>query len=113
MLQEARFIKRKQKFKCEVCGQEVDGNGYTNHCPRCMASKHVDNNPGDRACTCHGIMEPIGIEYRHGKEYVIQRCIKCGHTRPNKVDSSDNRDTVYLIARGGWNQSAFQRKNKS
>lgn len=109
MLEGSRFTRTKQNFECDVCGQEVKGNGYTNHCPECLASKHVDNNPGDRACSCHGVMEPIGLEYKNGKEYVIQRCEKCGHTRPNKVAPEDNRETVYLVASGAWRRSLFQR----
>ncbi|MBR6751902.1 MAG: RNHCP domain-containing protein, partial [Alphaproteobacteria bacterium] len=43
-----QFVKRVENFTCAHCGAEVFGNGYTNHCPKCLWSRHVDNNPGDR-----------------------------------------------------------------
>ncbi|GIW69886.1 MAG: hypothetical protein KatS3mg101_0633 [Patescibacteria group bacterium] len=55
------FQKKKENFICKNCGYFVIGNGYTNHCPRCLYSEHVDINPGDRANTCEGLMEPVGI----------------------------------------------------
>ncbi|HYC79501.1 MAG TPA: RNHCP domain-containing protein, partial [Candidatus Binatia bacterium] len=54
------FQRTPENFVCENCGTKVSGNGYTNHCPNCLYSKHVDNNPGDRLNKCHGLMEPIG-----------------------------------------------------
>ena len=110
MLEEAHFTRRKEDFTCGICGEQVHGNGYTNHCPKCLASKHVDDkNPGDRASICHGMMEPVGFEIRHGKEYVIQKCEKCGHTRPNKVAPEDSRETLRLVACGLWSRSYFQK----
>lgn len=109
MLEKAQFIRKTEDFTCEVCGTEVKGNGYTNHCPNCLSSKHVDINPGDRAATCQGVMEPVGMEIRNGKEYIIHQCEKCGHTRPNKVAPNDNRETLRLVASGMWMRSKFQR----
>ena len=54
-----KFTKRKENFICENCGHFVVGNGFTNHCPNCFFSKHVDINPGDRLCSCNGLMKPI------------------------------------------------------
>ena len=51
----ATFIRKTEDFICEHCGREVRGNGYTNHCPYCLWSKHVDINPGDRAAGCGGL----------------------------------------------------------
>ena len=59
-----QFQRKKENFVCEHCGQEVIGNGYTNHCPSCLHSKHVDINPGDRAETCGGLMEPVDLELK-------------------------------------------------
>jgi len=50
-----KFQKKKEDFKCEKCGREVIGTGYTNHCPDCLWSKHVDVNPGDRQSKCLGL----------------------------------------------------------
>lgn len=38
------FTRVIEDFICENCGTEVKGNGYTNHCPKCLWSKHVDKD---------------------------------------------------------------------
>lgn len=92
------FIKKEEDFICEKCGFEVVGNGYTNHCPQCLWSKHVDISPGDRREMCGGLMKPINIEKR-GKEYtIIHKCIKCGFERPNKAVKEDNFDMIVQVS---------------
>ncbi len=92
------FIRRKEDFVCGKCGFEVEGNGYTNHCPQCLWSKHVDIFPGDRAEICGGLMEPIRVE-KKGKEYtIIHKCIKCGIERPNKAVKEDNFDMLVQVS---------------
>lgn len=93
------FQRRIENFRCEHCGQEVVGNGYTNHCPNCLWSKHVDVNPGDREAACGGLMEPIGYETRNGAGYLTQRCVRCGHERKNKLGDADNRDALLRLMR--------------
>ena len=96
----SKFKKKVEDFICEHCGAEVAGNGYTNHCPKCLWSKHVDINPGDRAASCGGLMEPAHIEGSTGKGYmIIHRCVRCGHTRKNSVLASDDTDAVIALAR--------------
>lgn len=64
---------------CEVCGTQVVGNGYTDHCPNCLYSKHVDSRtPGDRSSDCHGLLKPIGIRYKNSKYQIQYCCTKCG-----------------------------------
>ena len=93
------FTKKLENFVCERCGTEVIGNGYTNHCSTCLWSKHVDIDPGDRAAACGGMMEPIAVEGSTGKGYSIQhKCEKCGFTRRNGVDPTDNPDAVMELA---------------
>jgi hypothetical protein len=89
-----KFQRNTEDFTCEQCGAEVVGNGYTNHCPKCLWCKHVDINPGDRAATCQGLMEPV--DAAHGGEgYVIlYRCIKCGFERRNKASKDDDFDVI-------------------
>ena len=45
-------------FTCKNCGRVVvpEGAGSThrNHCPNCLCSLHVDEEPGDRASSCGG-----------------------------------------------------------
>lgn len=85
------FIKKIEDFTCEVCGTKVKGTGFTNHCPNCLWSKHVDEQvPGDRKSNCQGLMEPINVEINHGEYSLLHRCQKCGKEMKNKVDSEDN-----------------------
>lgn len=92
-----RFQRRAEDFVCAECGFEVIGNGYTNHCPRCLYSQHVDIHPGDRAAACEGLMEPIGIE-PFGKSWkILHRCQSCGHERKNKVVAVDEFDAIVAL----------------
>ena len=60
MIGEKRFTRTIENFTCGICGTEVKGSGYTDHCPKCLWSEHVDIFPGDRKAECGGLMEPIG-----------------------------------------------------
>ena len=100
MLEKSKFTKIDEEFICENCGKKVHKLGYTsrNHCPYCLHSKHLDINPGDRLETCHGILEPIGLEQNSKKGYVIIfKCKKCGMIRKNKVAKDDNMDLVIKL----------------
>lgn len=92
-----KFKKTVENFTCENCGEGVDGDGYTNHCPHCLWSKHVDNFPGDRANTCCGLMEPIDTEESGGEWRVVQKCQKCGKIHKNKLSITDSFDRVVKI----------------
>ena len=84
-------------FVCDNCGKKVTKLGYScrNHCPYCLHSKHVDKNPGDREESCHGMLEPIGLETDSKKGYVIIfKCKKCGMIRKNKAAEDDNMDLI-------------------
>jgi rubrerythrin len=99
-----QFQRKKEDFVCENCGAKVIGNGYTNHCPHCLYSKHVDINPGDREEDCGGLMEPIDLELKDGKYSVVHRCKKCGFIRRNKVCDEDNFETVLELAKNKTNK---------
>lgn len=92
------FIKNTENFVCEKCGKGVEGNGYTNHCPQCLWSKHVDIFPGDRAGTCGGMMEPVGVTKKGGEYTITHRCIKCGFVKPNKAVKDDNFDMIVQVS---------------
>ena len=94
-----KFQRNIEDFKCEKCGNEVIGDGYTNHCPRCLYSKHVDINPGDRASSCGVLMEQISIEKKNGEERIIHRCKKCGFEKANKIQKDDNFDLIVEISK--------------
>ena len=85
----------------KIVGKKVNKLGYScrNHCPTCLHSKHVDKNPGDREETCHGILEPIGIDTNSKKGYVIIfKCKKCGMIRKNKVAEDDDMDLIIKLS---------------
>ena len=93
-----QFQRKVENFKCEHCGQMVEGNGYTNHCPYCLWSKHVDNNPGDRANKCGGMMMPIDYEIkRSGTYFIIHKCLQCGTIKRNKVSPKDHLEVLMKI----------------
>ena len=85
-----RFRKTVEDFTCGRCGASVRGDGFTNHCPKCLTSRHVDVNPGDRSAACGGLMEPVGLETGRDGYVVVQRCVRCGHTRKNKAAPEDD-----------------------
>lgn len=97
------FQKTIENFTCENCGERVNGNGYTNHCPRCLYSKHVDINPGDRAEKCHGLMRPIGLKTSGGEHTLIHECIKCSKLQNCKISDKDNFDKIIEISKGAVN----------
>jgi len=99
-----RFTKNDSGFICAHCGKEVQPLGYTsrNHCPFCLWSLHLDENPGDRASDCGGQMEPAWAEPDPRRGYIItHRCTKCGALRRNKAASEAKNqpdDIALLIA---------------
>lgn len=93
------FIKNAERFTCEHCGATVVGEGYTNHCPACLWSKHVDNDPGDRNNPCKGLMKPLRVEYKDGGHILIHKCEQCGEERRNKVSKDDDFDQVVKLAK--------------
>lgn len=95
---DTKFKKVLEDFVCEQCGFEIKGNGFTNHCPKCLYSKHVDIFPGDRADGCRGLMEPIGTEESGGEWSLIHKCKRCGKIQKNKTTKDDDFDMVIKIS---------------
>jgi len=95
-----RFQRRVEDFVCEVCGLAVQGTGYTNHCPRCLWSKHVDIYPGDRAAACHGLMQPIAVETAGDGYIIVHRCTRCGVVRRNKAAANDDFEALLRVIQG-------------
>lgn len=93
-----KFQRRIEDFTCEKCGKKIKGGGYTNHCPVCLWSKHVDINPGDREANCSGLMEPISIEQKRDEYIITHRCEKCGYEKRNKSIPTDNFDEILKIS---------------
>ena len=99
-----RIISCEESFTCKACGALVTPEGagtrHRNHCPRCLASVHLDEEtPGDRASVCGGVMEPIGVWVRKNGEWaVIHRCRACGALDSNRVAADDNPVLLMSIA---------------
>lgn len=90
-------------FTCKNCGQTVvpegAGSDHRNHCPYCLTSVHLDEEPGDRASDCHGKMEPIGVWVRKNGEWaLIHRCTVCGKLDSNRVAADDNPMRLLALA---------------
>ena len=96
---DTNFTRMVENFTCEHCGASVIGNGYTNHCPKCLWSKHVDVHPGDRAAGCGGPMEPVRIEDENGESILTHRCVKCDHEKRNKLAQEDEYAKVVAVAK--------------
>lgn len=97
-MQTKNFQRTIENFECEHCHVNVSGNGYTNHCPECLWSKHVDINPGDRAASCGGLMAPTSLENENGEYVITHTCHKCKYSKRNKLSLNDNFDTVVKVA---------------
>lgn len=92
-----------ESFVCRVCGNPVAPEGagsmHRNHCPKCLCSVHVDNEPGDRASLCRGIMDPVSVWVRKNGEWaVIHRCRLCGALSSNRIAADDNPALLMSIA---------------
>jgi len=90
MLKNKKFQKRKEDFLCKQCGTFAKGNGYTDHCPKCLWSKHVDISPGDRNSECAGMMEPVGLETKNNEYVINYLCTKCGYKHRVKSALDDD-----------------------
>lgn len=93
-----KFTRNKENFICAHCGADVIGNGYTNHCPKCLWSRDVDINPGDRDSTCGGMMEPISIESKKDHFVITHKCTKCGKIKRQRAAENDNTDELIKIS---------------
>lgn len=92
-----------ESFHCKVCGTlvvpEGAGSQHRNHCPKCLSSLHVDNEPGDRSSLCNGIMDPVSVWVRKGGEWaIIHRCRLCGMLSSNRIAADDNPIMLMSIA---------------
>lgn len=94
-----KFQRRIEDFTCAKCGAQVTGDGYTNHCPQCLCSLHVDINPGDRAADCGGLMVATGVTQKAGEWVIVHSCQRCGFTRPCKARAEDMPALMRLAQR--------------
>lgn len=93
------FRKRVEDFVCEHCGHTNVGTGFTDHCQKCLWSKHVDIDPGDRREACGGMMEPVEMGSKHNEPRILNKCAKCGFMRWAKINLDDNIEVGLEIQR--------------
>ncbi len=94
-----KFQRKIENFVCGHCGASVKGTGYTDHCPKCLWSRHVDINPGDRQATCQGAMEPVGMEIKGGESTIYYKCQQCGFNHRVKTGAGDNFEAILKLTK--------------
>lgn len=96
------FTRTTEDFICQRCGTRVAGNGYTNHCPACLWSKHVDVHPGDRAASCGGMMRPEELVLEGSERSIVHICERCGHKKKNIVADNDDENALIALSSGTY-----------
>jgi len=92
-----------EPFICKNCGRLVvetgAGTNHRNHCPYCLTSQHLDDEPGDRDANCGGIMEPVAVwVMKNGEWKIIHRCKICGVLHSNRIAADDNPVKLISLA---------------
>ena len=105
-------MRKNKGFTCSHCGQFVNVDGFLgtrfrNHCPYCLWSKHV--KLGDKDDPCQGLMEPVGLTFKHegwdkytgkpkqGELMVIHQCQDCKTVSINRIAADDSTETILQI----------------
>ena len=88
-----------EAFICNVCNKTVKPLNYTarDHCPYCLCSIHVDNNPGDRQNECHGVLKPVSIDKFKDTYKIVYKCDKCGEIKRNIMANDDDFDKIIEV----------------
>ena len=107
-----RRDERDGEFSCRRCGRSVSpeayGTRHRNHCPWCLWSVHVDEQPGDRASVCRGLLEPIAVWVKRDGEWsIVHRCMTCGSLKTNRIAGDDNPWSLIALAAKALAQPPF------
>ena len=99
-MENKKFKMIDEEFICENCQEKVEKLSYTarDHCPKCLYSKHLDVNPGDRMSTCKSLMKPVGIDKKKGEFQIVYECLKCKMIKKNKVAVDDDMSKVIMLS---------------
>jgi len=106
--------KKQGKFACRGCGKEVAfsdniGTAHRNHCPHCLASRHLDKNfSGDRSTNCGGCMRAIGLTFKkegsdkynnqkEGELMIIHKCVICDKISINRLAADDDEAAILIL----------------
>lgn len=92
-----KFTRTKEDFRCFHCHKGVKGTGYTDHCPYCLWSLHVDINPGDRSSSCRGEMAPISAVNERKNIKIRYECLKCGIIKNVNAAPNDSKDLLLKL----------------
>jgi hypothetical protein len=112
--EEKMKAKKKLGYFCENCDSWVNkdqfiGTHFRNHCPFCLYSKHLDaKESGDRNSSCHGLMEPVGLTFKHegldkynrprqGELMLVHHCSVCHDFSINRLSADDEAEMVMFI----------------
>lgn len=90
-------------FTCINCKFQIPaqsfGTRHRNHCPVCLWSRHLDDEPGDRRESCRAPMMPIAIEVRRDGEWaIVHRCNGCGILKCNRVAGDDQERALLALS---------------
>jgi hypothetical protein len=91
-------------FRCVGCRLDIPpnapGTAHRNHCPNCLASRHVDRRiPGDRDADCGGRMEALTVFTRPDGEWmIVHQCLHCGELSTNRIAGDDNALALMRLA---------------
>lgn len=94
------FTHRNEGFDCARCGFAAPPAQATcrNHCPRCLTSRHVDVDPGDRQNPCQGLMSAVSWQYDSRKWIILtHRCEICGFEGRNRSAPDDDLDRILAL----------------
>lgn len=58
----------------------------------------MDVNPGDRAESCKGLMEPVDAALVGDGYIILQRCVKCGFEKKQKAADDDDFDIILHLS---------------
>lgn len=114
--------KQMSKFICCECSNEVIistniGTAHRNHCPHCLASRHLDREfSGDRAAKCGGCMRAIGLTFKEegidkynnqkeGELMIIHECLVCGKISINRLASDDDEAKILFLFHNSFSLS--------
>ncbi len=96
------FLRKVEDFVCDNCGEKVTGDGYTDHCSKCLWGKHVDFEiPGDRLSDCQGLMRPVKAKLQTSNfKYKIEyKCTKCRHVFNVRQGKDDDRELLMELVK--------------
>ncbi|MFD3688045.1 RNHCP domain-containing protein [Nocardiopsis sp. NPDC058631] len=90
-------------FTCVRCGLAVSalapGGDRRDHCPSCLASRHLTDQVRGVRSDCGGHMLPVSVAVLRGGDWMlVHRCTRCGELAGSSVSEDDNHLVLMRIA---------------